>query len=241
MIDKKISVSEQVANLPITGQLIFTWSIPHADDLGLLTSSLMSLRATIAPLITFKEKEFEKHINQIIDNGLYEIFEWDGEKYLRIIKFLDNQTLKKDRKPNTLLKGIESWNDVPENILDSRVIHMEDSGNQTEDNGNPSKVKRSKVKKSKDNIKLYSEDFEKFWVEYPNKKGKGKASDSWDKINPSKSLIEKIIKAVKDQRESPDWIKEGGKYIPHPTTWLNQCRWDDEVKKVVGKGNVDKI
>ena len=26
------------------------------------------------------------------------------------------------------------------------------------------------------------------------------------------------------------WTKEGGQYIPNPTTWLNQGRWDDKTE-----------
>ncbi|MNY63023.1 hypothetical protein D3C86_1999290 [compost metagenome] len=29
---------------------------------------------------------------------------------------------------------------------------------------------------------------------------------------------------------SHDWLKDGGKYVPMPTTWLNGRRWEDEVK-----------
>ena len=30
-------------------------------------------------------------------------------------------------------------------------------------------------------------------------------------------------------KKSKEWKKENGKYIPHPTTWLNQKRWEDEL------------
>ena len=49
MIDKKISVSEQVANLPIEAQLLFTWMIPHADDVGLLPYSARTIKALVIP------------------------------------------------------------------------------------------------------------------------------------------------------------------------------------------------
>lgn len=28
-------------------------------------------------------------------------------------------------------------------------------------------------------------------------------------------------------------MKENGRYIPNPTTWLNQGRWDDEVTEII--------
>ena len=45
MLDKKISVSEQVAKLSLEAQLIFTWAIPHTDDAGMLPHSNMTLKA----------------------------------------------------------------------------------------------------------------------------------------------------------------------------------------------------
>nr|WP_140334801.1 hypothetical protein [Acinetobacter baumannii] len=29
--------------------------------------------------------------------------------------------------------------------------------------------------------------------------------------------------------QSLDWIKEGGKFIPHATTWINQERWNADI------------
>lgn len=26
-----------------------------------------------------------------------------------------------------------------------------------------------------------------------------------------------------------DWLKDKGQYIPYPTSWLNQKRWEDEI------------
>ncbi len=74
--------------------------------------------------------------------------------------------------------------------------------------------------------------FSKFWKAYPkhrhvNKKG---AKKSWVKIRLSVNSAKKIIKAVKAQSKSEQWIKDSGQYVPHPTTWLNQERWDDAVE-----------
>ena len=38
-----------------------------------------------------------------------------------------------------------------------------------------------------------------------------------------------MLAALEQQRQSHDWQKEGGRYIPYPATWLNQGRWEDEV------------
>lgn len=67
-------------------------------------------------------------------------------------------------------------------------------------------------------------DFESFWTVYPKKKAKAEAMKAFDKV---KEPIETLIAAVKAQSSSADWTKDGGRYIPHPATWLNAQRWLD--------------
>ena len=69
--------------------------------------------------------------------------------------------------------------------------------------------------------------FDEFWKLYPNKTGKGAARKAFEKMKCA-GIIEKIKAAVESQRKSEQWRKDGGQYIPHPATWINQERWDDE-------------
>lgn len=71
-------------------------------------------------------------------------------------------------------------------------------------------------------------DFDRFWKAYPLKKAKQAALKAWKKINPDKQLAETIIAAVEKQKRWEDWTRDNGQYIPHPATWLNQGRWEDE-------------
>lgn len=77
----------------------------------------------------------------------------------------------------------------------------------------------------------YSEEFEIFWKAYPNKKAKGNAYKAWEKARKAKILpeLENLLTALEAQKRGADWQKEGGRFIPHPATWLNASRWDDEV------------
>ena len=75
--------------------------------------------------------------------------------------------------------------------------------------------------------------FEEFWQEYPKKVGKGYAKQCYKKIMPSSSLIEKILTAVKLQKASESRKRENGKFIPNPSTWLNQERWDDTLSESI--------
>ena len=70
--------------------------------------------------------------------------------------------------------------------------------------------------------------FDAFWAAYPRKTGKGEARKAWAKIKPNAELIQQILDAVKWQSQSDQWQKDNGQFIPHPATWLNQQRWEDE-------------
>lgn len=76
--------------------------------------------------------------------------------------------------------------------------------------------------------------FSQFWSTYPPRKGvrNGKKpcrEKSWPRIKPKTiETFNKIIKAVNYFKTTEDWKKEDGKYIPMPTTFINQERWDIE-------------
>ena len=38
-----------------------------------------------------------------------------------------------------------------------------------------------------------------------------------------------ILSALSRQKQTPQWTKDNGQYIPNASTWLNQRRWEDEV------------
>ena len=37
-----------------------------------------------------------------------------------------------------------------------------------------------------------------------------------------------MMNSLEQFKGSEDWLKEKGQYIPYPTSWLNQKRWEDE-------------
>ena len=81
-------------------------------------------------------------------------------------------------------------------------------------------------KKPRRDLKAIEADFNTFWAAYPRKTGKGAARTAWAKNNlpPIADILAALRKAIL----SPDWQKEQGKYIPNPSTWLNQGRYEDE-------------
>jgi len=68
-----------------------------------------------------------------------------------------------------------------------------------------------------------------FWSAYPKKRSKGDAEKAWAKLKPDNELAERIMTALRQAKTSPDWVRDAGRYIPHPASWLNGKRWEDDV------------
>lgn len=71
--------------------------------------------------------------------------------------------------------------------------------------------------------------FDRFWSAYPKKAAKPNAKKAFQKIKPDKVLLERMLSALEVQKASRDWQKDNGQYIPHPATWLNGMRWEDDI------------
>lgn len=102
--------------------------------------------------------------------------------------------------------------------------------------GSKQKAKPKQTEREKENeIEIENEieyeckkaqDFESFWEAYPRKVGKTKAEAAFAKISVP---VDVLLSAISKQKKSAQWTKDGGQFIPHPTTWLNRQGWEDEL------------
>ncbi|MEJ5903812.1 helix-turn-helix domain-containing protein [Pseudomonas kermanshahensis] len=76
--------------------------------------------------------------------------------------------------------------------------------------------------------------FDRFWAIYPRKVGKSAAEKAWAKIKVTIDLFDRMAASLAAWAVSTDWTKDGGQYIPHPSTWLNGKRWEDELPAPAG-------
>jgi len=100
-----------------------------------------------------------------------------------------------------------------------------------EDNQRTTKGQPKDTNKNDKNEKntIYLRTFSLFWKNYPRKEAKKKAWQAWFKVADPEAVIEKMKVILPIQMESEQWTKENGKYIPMPTTYINQERWEDEI------------
>jgi len=86
-----------------------------------------------------------------------------------------------------------------------------------------------KPKKKKDTSDYKFDVFLKAY--HPKRRvAKDKALAKWKLLKPSQELLDIILKDLEERKPTEAWQKENGKYFPHPTTYINQRRWEDEYK-----------
>lgn len=71
--------------------------------------------------------------------------------------------------------------------------------------------------------------FDAFWQAYPKRIAKAKAEEAFSKLNPDEELMKVMLAALKAWSKTDQWTKESGQFVPNPTTWINQRRWEDEL------------
>lgn len=77
---------------------------------------------------------------------------------------------------------------------------------------------------------------QEFWPRYPRKEAKPKALEAFAKALPKAADgCREILEGLERAKRSEQWLRDGGQYIPHPATWLNQERWKD-VHQPAGAG-----
>ena len=105
----------------------------------------------------------------------------------------------------------------------------------------PTRTPKSDIKESpyhtipnhtKPNLTIPYQIFDSFWDLYPRKVAKASAFKAWGKIKWSDGLVDRLLLALKAQVAFWEEQKTKFDYIPHPATWLNNKRWEDQVKAV---------
>lgn len=85
-----------------------------------------------------------------------------------------------------------------------------------------------------------SNQFLEFWTAYPKKVSKPTAEKAFQKAI-KKADLSKILESVKIQKDSDNWKKDGGQFIPNPATWLNGERWNDTIEIEKPKTRMEQL
>ncbi len=85
------------------------------------------------------------------------------------------------------------------------------------------------IELKKEISKEKSDAFDTFWKAYPKKVGKEKCFNWFKSHKVDSDLLKKMLNKIEEYKNTKQWSNP--QYIPHPYTWLNQGRWDDEIEQ----------
>ena len=221
-------------DMPASTQNLYFHLGMRADDDGFVSSP-----KRITVLVNCSGDDLKlliaKGLVMPFDTGVCVIRDWKINNYIQKDRY--RETIHLTEKSKLMITANGSYS-----ILDTECIH-DVSGLDTQARLGKSSIELDKDNSGENNYADTSpapirinyqkpvqveQSFLVFWDEYPRKVGKAAALKAWLKIKPSAELHSRILKALTQQKKSAQWQRDDGQYIPHPTTWLNQGRWDDE-------------
>lgn len=196
---------------------LFWRLITTADDYGRFLACPELVRSTCFPYRSISVQTINKALLGLQHHHLVTLYRVDDRQYGEFLTFEKHQGKPRSRKskyPNRLDYFVQA------DASTCMQIHADVPGHPDTDTDTDLNSSSLKIKNAQD------EDFIKFWEAYPRKVGKKDARRAWDKAT-DKPSCEELLRAIEDQKKSEQWLKDGGQYIPHPSTWLNHGRWAD--------------
>ena len=201
---------------------------------GQLVTSLPSLSVETGLTI----KQVRGSLEHLISTGEVTSSSYPRYRIITIVKY--NEYQDDDR-----LNGSQR--------ADERAVKGQDNGSQAAGSGQAEGRQRAASKQYNNNNKetkeqgnnkrenaqprvskkRIQENFDRFWAIYPKRVSKKAALEAFEKLNPDDELMQTILKAVNAWLNTNDWQKEGGRFVPNPTTWLKGHRWEDEIPEPV--------
>lgn len=173
---------------------------------------------------TYNEEIFSKFKKDEEGNYYNERLEYETNKRKAYSESRRNNRKKKEEK--------ETYKKDMKNICNSYEEHMENENRNKNINKIKNKDNRGMGEEGKEkSIELWEAQFNDFYSNYPKKVKKQDVKKWFEKNKPSNELFSSMLSSLEQFRASTDWQKDGGQFIPYPSTWLNQKRWEDEYHK----------
>ena len=186
-------------------------------EAGKLIKTIFSYVCDENPQPTGMTKYAFEIIKPVLKDDLKK-YEEKKEKYTENIR----KRWNKEEKEKIQLNTIE-YNGIPSDSVYVNVNVNDNDNVLSKDNELNNRDINISCSKDEKNESI----FESFWKVYPRKVGKEKCRNWFKSHKPKQDLVQKMIEAVEEQKKSKQWSDP--QYIPHPYTWLNHGRWEDEL------------
>lgn len=253
-IDPRIWNDKKFRSMTDAGKLVFLFVLthPHMTSIGAMRATLGGL----ADELGWELKAFREAFGEAFEKGM--VKHDPKASFLALPNFLKYNA---PESPNVVKAWVSASDLLPECDLKEEVIQwvkdfveglpeafakalpkdfakgMPNQEQEQEQYLNQEQEQTYLVRKVKKTSRIGPSDpnlspkFFEFWELYPRKEQRAKAAIAYAKLAPSQELHQTILDALGKQRETAKWKFEP-QFIPHPTTWLNGKRWEDDIESI---------
>lgn len=230
IIKESICTSDNIDRLTAFEETFFYRLIVNCDDYGCMDARPKILAARLFPLKSVGEAEVEDILLALEDAELIVRYRVNGRPYLQMMTWDRHQQTRAKRRK---YPGPDEADEVSSDDGCNHVISDDINCNQmipsraraeSESESNPNPNPNPKKARGDDPA------FETFWAEYPKKVKKPNAQRVWASLKPEAELVARIMQGLARWKQSDQWTRDDGRFIPHPATWLNNRQWEDEVQ-----------
>lgn len=222
IIKDSITKSEKLSELTDFQFRLWVHLITYVDDYGRGDARPAIIRGACFPLRDrMTNKDIEKGLADLAGAGCVGLYKVDGKPYLYFPNWEKHQRV---RQKVSKCPAPEDCDEETQYAAICGELPQEAARIQSRiQNPNPESESRIQNPNTRE---TRGAEFEKFWSAYPRKEGKQKARQAFEKVTVS---LETLLDAIERQKQSAQWSKDGGQFIPHPATWLNGKRWEDQL------------
>ena len=211
---------------------LFWRLITTADDFGRFQACPSLVRASCFPYRSIALVNIEKALLGLQNNSLIILYSVGDRQYGEFSTWVKHQGKARARHskyPNRLGNSMlaDESNCLQVNVVPDNLVHGPNTDTDTD----------TDLSSLNSSLNSSESEFEQFWKAYPRKVGgKRNALRVWGKAKDRPS-IQIILQAIMKAKQTEQWKKDGGQFIPYPATWLNRGSWDDEPVETLGNSD----
>lgn len=231
ILKESICTSENIDLLTPFQETFFYRLMVNCDDYGRMDARPKVLSSKLFPLRDIRINQITDALRALSSAELVVLYEENGHPFLQMVTWDRHQTIRAKKSkypaPDSTCKQMNADEIICKqmNADESKCSRNPIQSNPIRNpnpNPNPTRAREKDT--------LTDDGFDSFWKEYPNRVAKQDAVKAWKKLKVDPELLEKIMTGLSRWKASDEWSRDGGRYIPHPASWLNGKRWEDEVK-----------
>lgn len=242
LVEKNILYNRRLLRCGFFASTLFQRLILVVDDCGRFYGDTASIRAAVFPMVEeITEQMIGEALLALSREGVVQLYEVRGERYLCLTGWNEHQSL---RYKTPVYPAPESPHAINNNIISTseEEKRSEEKGSEEkrrdalpplsppaalpEGEGGGEEAHRAapSVRESECDR---SDRFETFWAAYPRQQHKHEARRIFEMLRVDDALLSRIIGGIGQWRESEEWTREGGRFVPSPVTFLRGRRWED--------------